>query len=189
MKFNSNLQERQVQFKHLTLICFLSLRCTKIGANSNLRSISDGAKLKPVAVSQSSTYTGDDNEFGPSLAVDGNMDTRSHTNCGSNKEIWFKIIFRTFYCIRDTVFTQSATDGSSIRIDETKVWVVNSKRGSEHLCGQLRTGTVYTLEGQTYRIPCGMKCGDEVKLTLLGEDRTACIFLNEISVFGLLATG
>ena len=75
------------------------------------------------------------------------------------------------------------------RMDDTKVWILNSKRGSKSLCGLLKTGYVYTLEGQTYKIPCSMECGDEVKLTVWGAGREACIYLTEISAFGLFAPG
>ena len=65
------------------------------------------------------------------------------------------------------------------------MWVINTKRGSEFLCGLHK----YTEEGQTYKIPCSMKCGDKVKLTVRGEGRDACIFLTEINAFGILAPG
>ena len=69
------------------------------------------------------------------------------------------------------------------------MWVVNTKTGSEYLCGLLKIGNVYTVEGQTYKIPCSMKCGDEVKVNVRGEGRQACIHLIEINAFGISAPG
>ena len=70
-------------------------------------------------------------------------------------------------------------------MDDTKVWVRNSKRGSEYLCGLHK----FTVEGRIYKVPCKMECGDEVILAIRGEGREACIFLKEINAFGILAPG
>ena len=151
----------------------------------------EGANIEPVEVSQSSTYTGQDNKFGPHLAIDGYIDTNSHTNCGSNIDIWFKMRFKNaLTCFRDIVLIQAAMNRNhASRMDGTAVWVVNTKTGSEYLCGLLKTGNVYTVEGQTYKIPCSMKCGDEVKVTVRGKSREACIYLREINAFGISEPG
>ena len=117
------------------------------------------------------------------------MNTNSHTNCGCNTKIWFKMRFKNaLTCFRDIVLIQAALNREyASRMDETAVWVVNTKTGSEYLCGLLKTGNVYTIEGQTYKIPCCMKCGDEVKLTVRGEGREVCIYLREINAFGISA--
>jgi hypothetical protein len=76
-----------------------------------------------------------------------------------------------------------------MRMEDTKVFVINEGVGREHLCGVLkvRWQTVWSLEGQTYKIRCNLLCGDKVKLTVRhdqGEyDIEGCIHMKEIMAY------
>ena len=97
--------------------------------------------------------------------------------------------FRTLHCFKEIVLIQAAKDETRKRMDDTKVLVFNTKTDKEHLCGKLTTRDGVTIQDQTYKIPCSMECGDEVKLTVRKETEHACIHLKEIKVFGFLAPG
>ena len=135
--------------------------------------------MQPSSVSQSSVYFG----WKAELAIDGNQETNSHTMCDWDSEEWYKMKFDTVYCFSDVVIIQSYQDRNAYRMDDTNIFVVNTKTGTESLCGVLKVSDVLTIEGQTYRIPCDLKCGDEVKLTLRHESKPVCIHIWEIMAF------
>ena len=95
--------------------------------------------------------------------------------------------FDSVYCFSDVVIINSHADAYTARMDDTKVLVVNTKTGTKGLCGVLKVSDVLTIEGQTYRIPCDLKCGDEVKLTVRHDKEkyhiNACIHMREIVAF------
>ena len=91
--------------------------------------------------------------------------------------------FDDVFCFSDVVIINSEQNIHAYRMDDTKVLVVNSDTGDESLCGVLKVSDVLTIEGQTYRIPCDLKCGDEVKLTLRHESKPVCIHIWEITAF------
>ena len=96
--------------------------------------------------------------------------------------MWYKLKLDTVYCFSDVVIIQSHLNNHANRMDGTEVFVANSKTGTESLCGVLKVRDIYTIEGQTYRIPCDLKCGDEVKLTLRDDThKYNCIHMIEIS--------
>ena len=70
---------------------------------------------------------------------------------------------------------------------DAKVFVVNNDSQNESLCGILRIRDVEGIEGQTYDIPCDMKCGNEVKLSVYHGTgkykRSACITMAEIMAY------
>ena len=81
---------------------------------------------------------------------------------------------------------QSHWHQTAYRMDDTGVFVVDSDTREESLCGVLKVSDVMTIEGQTYRIPCDLKCGDEVKLTVRHDskyEKDACIHMKEITTF------
>ena len=135
-------------------------------------------------MSQISTYR----EFKAELAIDGNVETKSETTGYSwNAELWFKMQFDSFFCFSEVVIIQSHLNWNAARMEDAKIFVVNTDTGIVHLCGVLKVGPVMTIEGQTYHIPCRMRCGNEVKVTLQ-HDRVfysghAIIHMSEISAF------
>ena len=142
--------------------------------------------MKPSTASQSSTYR-NNNDVKAMFAIDGDLSTQAHTSCVKNTELWYKMKFDEVYCFSDVVIINSKQDKWADRMDDTKVFVLNTKTGTESLCGVLKVSDVQTIEGQTYRIPCDLKCGDEVKLTVrhdMGKyDRAACIHMTEILAY------
>ena len=97
--------------------------------------------------------------------------------------------FRTLHCFEEIVLIQAAKDETRKRMDDTEVLVVNTKTEKVYPCGKLTTREGESIQEQTYKIPCSMECGDEVKLTVQKETEHACIHLKEIKVFGFLAPG
>ena len=135
--------------------------------------------VKPTTVSQINNYETRTAE----RAIDGNLNTHSHTDCAWDTDLWYKMKFDAVYCFSDVVIINSHTNDYSARMDDTEVFVVNTKTGTESLCGVLKVSDVLTIDGQTYRIPCDLKCGDEVKLTLRHESQPVCIHTWEIMAF------
>ena len=105
--------------------------------------------------------------------------------------MWYKMQFDAVYCFYEVVIIQDKRNHFAYRMDGTKGIVINARSGAESLCGVLNVINDYSLEGQTYRIPCDVKCGDEVKLTLrhnIGEyDKNGCIQMREITAYGGLS--
>ena len=71
-------------------------------------------------------------------------------------------------------------------MEDTNVFVVNSKTGTESLCGVLKISSKKTLKSQTYTIPCDQKCGDEIVLKVRHDkgkyEKPGCIHMREIKV-------
>ena len=144
------------------------------------------SQVKPSTVFQSSTLFWQGNAKEAGDAIDGDLTTISHTVPARNADVWFKMKFDTFQCFSNVVIIQSHWDQWAVRMDDTNVFVVNTKTGTESLCGVLKVSDVMTIEGQTYRIPCDLKCGDEVKLTVRHDskyEKDACIHMKEITTF------
>ena len=97
----------------------------------------------------------------------------------------------SFFCFSEVVIIQSHLNGNAARMEDAKIFakifVVNTDTDIVHLCGVLKVGPVMTIEGQTYHIPCQMRCGNEVKVTLQHDrgfySRDATIHMREISAF------
>ena len=72
-------------------------------------------------------------------------------------------------------------------MDGAEVFVVTTAKGTDNRCGVLKVRDIYTIEGQTYKIPCDLKCGDEVKVTLQHRQGTdqkmACLNIREITAY------
>ena len=147
----------------------------------NVKDVS--GKIEPASVSQISTYI----SHKADLAIDGKVETKSETRASWNAELWFKMQFDSFLCFSEVVIIQSHRNHYAYRMEDAKIFVVNTDTGIVNLCGVLKVGPVMTIEGQTYHIPCRMKCGNEVKVTLQ-HDRVfysghAIIHMSEISAF------
>ena len=143
--------------------------------------------MKPIAVTQSTTLVWLGERQPAGLAIDGRLDTGSHTNCAWDTDIWYKMKFHAVYCFSEIVIIQSHDNVYAYRMQDTKVIVINTATNTESLCGVLKVRNVYTVEGQTYKIPCDLKCGDEVKLTVRHDKSRdwlqACIHMREIRAF------
>ena len=141
----------------------------------------------PVSVSQISNWGGD--AYNPESALDGDLETMSHTDCALDTDLWYKMNFDTVYCFSEVVILQSHWDWNARRMQGTKVMVVDRGTGAESLCGVLDVSSVHTQAGQTYRIPCDGKCGDEVELRLrhntgqYQDGLLPCIHMREIEAF------
>ena len=146
-------------------------------------------QVEPASVSQSSTYSTNKAE----AAVDGNLTTVSETLGSWDTKVWFKMKFDAFICFSEVVIIQSHHNGNAYRMEDVKVFVVNTDAGTENLCGVLKVSPVMTIEGQTYHIPCHLKCGNEVKLTVRHDEDLywliAMIHMKEIMAFTGLRLG
>ena len=148
-----------------------------------LMAFSVNFKVDPVSVSQIDTYYNEKAE----LAIDGDLTTKSNTNSAWDTDLWYKMRFDAVRCFSEVVIVQAHLNSKANRMNDTKVFVVNTNTGTESLCGILKASTDLTIEGQTYRIPCNLKCGDEVKLTVRHDngkyDNPACIHMIEIVAY------
>ena len=138
-------------------------------------------------MSQSSTFTSGDTVYNAENAIDSDLTTTSHTNCAWDTDLWYKIKFDAVYCFSDVFILQSHRDQNAYRMDDMEVFAVNTDTGTESRCGVLKVSDILMIEGQTYRIPCDLKCGDEVKLAVRHDrgtyKRAACIHMTEIEIF------
>ena len=139
--------------------------------------------MTPLSVLQSSTY-------GSSIAekaTDNDLAISSNTHCFWDREVWYKMNFGAVYCFTEIVIINSHWGGFRYRMEDMKVLVVNTDINKESLCGILKIRSEQSVHGQTYKIPCDMKCGDEVKLTVYhgtGKyDYAACIHMKEIMAY------
>ena len=145
-------------------------------------------KIAPASVGQISTSEWNGGYYPAELAIDGDQNTNSGTKGKGDTDLWFKMNFDDFFCFFEVVIIQSHLTVNAYRMQDAKVFVVNTKTGVESLCGVLKVNPVWTIEGQTYRFPCNLKCGDEVKVTVLHRSgnyvNMATIHMREITVFG-----
>ena len=103
------------------------------------------------------------------LAIDGDFTTKSSTLAGWDRPLWYEMHFDNKHCFSEIVIVQSdyINPLNGRRMDDAKIFVVDNS--AESICGILEIKEEWTIRGQTYRIPCNMKCGNEVKVTLLHE--------------------
>lgn len=120
-------------------------------------------------------------------AIDNDLATFANTLCAWNKTVWYKMTFGAVFCFTEIVIINSHSSVYRYRMQDMKVFVVNTATKGESLCGILKTRYGPSVQGQTYKIRCNMKCGDEVKLTVYHEsgdyDYEACIHMSEIMAF------
>ena len=116
------------------------------------------------------------------------LETKSETQSGWNTDLWFKMKFDDVLCFSEVVIIQSKLNNLAFRMEDAKVFVANTDEGTENLCGVLKVSPVMTIEGQTYHIPCHLKCGNEVKVTLRHDEGLywliAMIHMKEIMAYG-----
>ena len=70
---------------------------------------------------------------------------------------------------------------------DTKILLLDTAKGLETLCGILQIVDQFTVQGQTYKISCGMKCGNVVQLRVKHEkgkyDLAGAIQIKEIEAY------
>jgi hypothetical protein len=142
-------------------------------------------------VSQNSVFVWKGKSLEAKYGIDGDMETSAHTNCGWNTDLWYKMKFGAVYCFSHVVITQGDRNLHAARMQDTNVFVVNTATNTRNFCGVLKISDNTTIEAQTYKIPCKLKCGDEVKLTLRHDSgeytHEGCIHIIEIKAYtGLL---
>ena len=128
-----------------------------------------------------------------SLAIDGDKSTSSVTVCSYDTDHWYKINFDDVYCISEVIILQLENNyRKQFGMEDTNVLVVNSKTGTESLCGVLKISNKKTWYSQTYTIPCDQKSGDEIVLKVRhneGEyEKPGCIHMKEIEVKASLSS-
>ena len=143
-------------------------------------------KVKPTTVSQINTFNLESAERG----VDGDMSTRAHVICSSDPTavLWYNMRFRSALCISEIVVFQSQFNLYAYRMDGTEVYLKNNDLNTEVLCGTIAAREEWSLEGQTYRISCDGKCGDEIELRLRYQEQLhrhygTCIHMYEIETY------
>ncbi|KAL5249982.1 hypothetical protein ACHWQZ_G015902 [Mnemiopsis leidyi] len=145
----------------------------------------------PSSVTHISTFIADGTANVAERAIDGKLHTSSHTLGYWDTPAWFKMSFDRSFCFTEVVIIQSQLKDLAFRLEDAKVYVVNTDNGAEYLCGILKVRNEYTVEGQTYILPCDGKCGNEVKVTVLHEEgkysNRAFINMREIRAYATTA--
>ena len=103
-------------------------------------------EIFPITVTQSQPKSNASN------AIDKNLDTRSQTTCGYNMDIWFKMKFSQVYCFEEVKVINGFIKTKAPRMKDTRIFVVDSSRSAEGLCGILVTVVKWSVQGQTYRL-------------------------------------
>ena len=101
-----------------------------------------------MSASQSSTYKRNE-AIG---ALDKNYTTMSHTLCGYNEDHWFNMQFGAVRCFSKIRISNPFIHFyHAFRMEDAQVFVVNTGKSIESLCGILKIRKEWTIEGQTYR--------------------------------------
>ena len=66
--------------------------------------------------------------------------------------------FDGVYCFSEVVIILPGLNNNVFRMDGAEVFVVTTAKGTDNRCGVLKVRDIYTIEGQTYKIPCDLKC-------------------------------
>ena len=140
--------------------------------------------MMPTSVSQSSTWS----SAVAHKAIDDDLTTISNTKDAWGTTVWYKMTFDSFYCFSEIEIINSHWEGRYVfRMQDLNVLVVDSYTQRESLCGTLAMRKDQSVEGQTYRVPCDGKYGNEVKLTVYhgaGDyGYRACIHMSEILAY------
>ena len=157
----------------------------------NVIYLSGSLPIIPSSVTHISTFIADGTANVAERAIDGKLHTSSHTLGYWDTPAWFKMSFDRSFCFTEVVIIQSQLKDLAFRLEDAKVYVVNTDNGAEYLCGILKVRNEYTVEGQTYTLPCDGKCGNEVKVTVLHEEgkysNRAFINMREIRAYATTA--
>ena len=136
--------------------------------------------LHPTSATMSSTYSTAVARY----AVDGVIirGAAAHSMCSDNRE-WLKIKLESHSCVEAVRVYQQKVNSYKVRMDGAQVAVIDSTTGDRSVCGRLDITDILTLEGQTYTLPCGLACGDEIELSV--HKTGGCIHILEMEVFGV----
>ena len=93
-----------------------------------------GDVIPPISVSQKGNWYGNK----AYRAVDNNPDTFAHTDCGYNRDLWYKMQFGAVHYFSEVVMDITGQGGQAKRMDDTKVHVLNTEQGTDFLCGTLK---------------------------------------------------
>ena len=128
-------------------------------------------------------------EFGfglASKAIDGKMETNSHTACKNDEKIWFEIVFRTEVCFKEVKIYPSHLGDNVMRMDKTEIYVENKINSTKTRCGQM---DITDTNKDLYIIQCDNTCGNIIRLEVYhntGEYENingACIHMFEIEAY------
>ena len=143
-------------------------------------------KIAPASVSQSSTFSSDTAQKG----IDENLKTRAHVLCSTDSAVhlWYTMEFQSAQCVSDVVVLQSHFSTNANRMNGAEVYLLNKETHTEVLCGTIIIRSVWTRNGQTYRLKCGERCGNVIQMRLhyqyqLHGGYPACIHFKEIEAY------
>ena len=120
---------------------------------------------------------------GASLAIDGDMTTKSHTKCQLDTLVWFKMVFDTEVCFEEVKIYPSHPGPFRMRMDKTEIYVEKRDKSSRTKCGQM---DITDTNKDLYTIQCDNACGNIIKLEVYhktGEYYQACIHMFEIEAY------
>ncbi|XP_063692741.1 uncharacterized protein LOC134824699 isoform X2 [Bolinopsis microptera] len=129
-------------------------------------------------VSQSSTAK----SLSASLAVDGDLDTKSQTGCTGKANSWFKYTLAEPHSVGKVEIVNGNNDKKRGKLDKAMVY---GEHGFEKfLCGRVQVTEVASTEGQTYSVNCGGRLATSVKIVQKEKwNKRKCLELKEVRVF------
>ena len=140
-------------------------------------------------VSQNGTHSYSRNnktiDFGPGLAIDGDLDTFSVTKYGCGQDVgflWYKVIFGRVLAVDEVRITVALSEEFETKIDETlRIVVVNGSR--EFACGTLTY--VFEHDRIRFKVTCNGLVGEEIMVRKVYDVRYMCGYLAiaEIAVY------
>lgn len=140
----------------------------------------------PISAHQSSTRLVRGQPQSADQAIDGDLETSSHTICAWNTDIWYMMKFHSVLCFDEVILTNSYLDYNAYRMQDLGVFVQDSHKETSMKCGAMKARGDSTIKGQTYKISCDGLCGDEIMLKVR-HDRgdysyMGCIHMSEVRV-------
>ena len=122
-------------------------------------------------------------DLGPEKAIDGNLNTLSHTDCGHNRPHWFRYYFSENRSVGRIKVVNGKLDHWRTRLNGAVVSVMVNDEGHRAAC---RSNTIVvregaTVEGQTYYLDCTGNSGIGIEVLLDKAD--TCLELREIAVY------
>ena len=128
-------------------------------------------EIKPVSVTQSRTRSNSETQYGAHLAIDGDLDTYSHTAYQSDP--WFKATLDTEYCITTVVQYYNSNYQNNNNTYTCSQDTCSCEGG---LC-YLNSLSVYREDGTVPGpdVPSGCKLGDTIKIERADENNHMAI--------------
>jgi len=111
--------------------------------------------------------------------LDGNKETRLHTECKGSKQ-WIGVKFDKKCFIQKIKFVNGKHNSHKDRINKAQVVVVNGNKGVE--CGEVKVKKGNSFDEQTYEMTCPKALyGDEIRMI---NGKSTCTELSEFEAFG-----